>query len=164
MSLSVYKSTWPWKQRRHFSLTVFKTAPLGLLLCQKWKFSQNVKTVSKLLAIPSAVQQSNHCGHFWTHSYSNGHQKLKYFTWRSQNQVRFEFITGTGVKMAVLWSVVPCRLAETGRRFRGTYYGHHQDDVGVSEHIWNVGKYLRDHTLNIPGNRRLHYKFKIFKK
>jgi hypothetical protein len=53
--------------------------------------------------------------------------------------VRFQVLTATSIKMAVLWDVPPCSLLEIDRRLRGVYYLHNQgynrpDDEG-SKHI-----------------------------
>jgi hypothetical protein len=57
------------------------------------------------------------------------------------------------INMAVFSVVVPCRLVEVYRRFRGTCYIHHQgdrpDDEG-SKNFWNVGELLPDYTVQKP--------------
>jgi hypothetical protein len=53
------------------------------------------------------------------------------------------------MKMTVFWDVAPCSLVEVYRRFRGTFFLHHQSDQpddGGSKYLWNVGKLLADYT------------------
>jgi hypothetical protein len=40
--------------------------------------------------------------------------------------VRFQVLTATSMKMAVLWDVAPCSLVEIDQRFRGDSCLHHQ--------------------------------------
>jgi hypothetical protein len=42
--------------------------------------------------------------------------------------MKFQVLTATGMKMAVLWVVALCGLAEDYRRFRGACYLHHFGD------------------------------------
>jgi hypothetical protein len=56
------------------------------------------------------------------------------------------------LNIAVSWDVAPCSVVEIGRRFRGAYWLHHQDeetqvkdethrpDAGCCKHLWNVGR------------------------
>jgi hypothetical protein len=50
------------------------------------------------------------------------------------------------MKMAVVWDVVSCSLADTDRRFRGA---HHHDNRD-SKLLWNVGQYLPDYMIQHP--------------
>jgi hypothetical protein len=35
------------------------------------------------------------------------------------------------MKITAFWDIAPCRLVEVDRRFRGSYYLHHQGPVGT---------------------------------
>jgi hypothetical protein len=54
--------------------------------------------------------------------------------------------------MIVFWDAAPCSVVETYRRFRCSYWLHHQWDGanGGSKHLWNVGQLLRDYTAQHP--------------
>jgi hypothetical protein len=54
--------------------------------------------------------------------------------WTNSVQARFEVLTTSSVKMSLLWAVVPRRVINTNRRFRGAYCLHHKgDDSPASE-------------------------------
>jgi len=52
----------------------------------------------------------------------------------------------------VFWDRLPCKMI-VDRRFRGAYCLHHHPDDGRNTHLWNVGLFLRDYTVQHP--RRL---------
>jgi hypothetical protein len=60
------------------------------------------------------------------------------------------------MKMAVFWVVAPCSLIEVYRRVTDACCLHHQD----SKHLWNVGKFLLDNTVQQP--RRQPSSRKVF--
>jgi hypothetical protein len=65
---------------------------------------------------------------------------------RKSRKVRFEVLTETSVKMAVLWDHAPCSLVEIDRRFREAICLHRHLDDGSSKPLWNVGKFYWLHS------------------
>jgi hypothetical protein len=67
--------------------------------------------------------------------------------------VRFQVLTAASMKMSVFWDVPPCSLQGIDRSLRGSYCFHHQNDRtdnGGSNHLCNVGKFLRDYIEQHP--------------
>jgi hypothetical protein len=50
------------------------------------------------------------------------------------------------VKKTVFWDVAPCTLVEADWRLTGVYC----PDGEGSEHLWNVGQFLPDYTVQHP--------------
>jgi membrane protease subunit (stomatin/prohibitin family) len=50
-----------------------------------------------------------------------------------QTIVRFEVLKAASMKMAVLWVVTQCSLAEVYRRFGGAFYLRRQDDMKAAK-------------------------------
>jgi hypothetical protein len=55
---------------------------------------------------------------------------------RQERKMRFQVLTMTSMKMAVILNVAPCSLVDIERRFDGDYFLHHEgDDDGDSKHL-----------------------------
>jgi hypothetical protein len=67
---------------------------------------------------------------------------------------RFQVLTATSMKMAVIWDVAPCSLVGIDRPFRLACCLHHQgDDLlddGGSKLLRNVVQYLPDYRMQHP--------------
>jgi hypothetical protein len=55
------------------------------------------------------------------------------------------------LKMTVFWDAAPCSLAEIYRRFRGSYFLHHQNDEAVS-----TSETSKTTRRDIPKDSHLH--------
>jgi hypothetical protein len=59
--------------------------------------------------------------------------------------------------ISVFRDVAPCSLVKIDRCFRGAYCLHHQDYGEGSNHLWNVGQFLRDYMTKHPGKQPSSY-------
>jgi hypothetical protein len=60
------------------------------------------------------------------------------------------------IKMTVFWFAVPCSLVKIPRRFKSAYCLHHQGEHSHddgSKHLWNVGSFLSECTVQHLGIR-----------